>query len=224
AAYTVQIGDGDTLAPPALVGAALKTPRTEHTATRLSDETGADVLIIGGKDAAGLPVGTVEVFRPLSDEFEEVIGATMLVPRWGHIAVRLPGGFVLVLGGWQPDGLGGQMPVADMELYDPVLGRFTSAGRLASTAGVNDLTATPLPDGRVLLAGGRNEAGTPVSTTLIAQLDPANGRVNIIATNSLAAARAGQAAIALCDGTVLLVGGADGAPAERYNPPAAGRR
>jgi hypothetical protein len=171
-----------------------------------------------------MPVDTVEVFRPLSDEFREVTGATMLVPRWGHVAVRLPGGFVLVLGGWQPDGAGGRLPVADMELYDPVLHTFTSAGRLSSTAGLTDLTATPLPDGRVLLAGGRNQSGTAVSTTLIAQLDPANGRVNIIATNSLALPRAGHAAVSLCDGTVLLVGGAAGAPAERYNPPAAGRR
>jgi hypothetical protein len=149
----------------------------------------------------------------------------MQVPRWGHIAIRLSGGFILVVGGWEPDLLGGpDLPVSEIELYDPVLQRFTTVGQLTSTAGLNELTATPLPDGRILLAGGRNLAGVPVATTLIAQLDPANGRVNIIATDSLTTPRAGHSAVLLCDGTVLLVGGNDDAPAERYNPPAAGRR
>jgi hypothetical protein len=113
-----------------------------------------------------------------------------------------------------------------MELYDPVLGLFTLTGSLSPTAGLTELTVTPLPDGRVLLAGGRNQTGAAVATTLIAQLDPVNGRVNIIATNSLSVPRAGHSAVPLCDGTILLVGGTDdpAAPAERYNPPAAGRR
>jgi hypothetical protein len=224
-AWTLEIGEGDTLAQPTpLTLTELANPRTEHTATRLSDEQGADVVFIGGRDALGMPVDSVEVFRPLAEKFE-TLTAAMVTPRWGHVAVRLPGGFILIIGGYRPDELGGpDVPVTEMEIYDPVLSRFTSAGNLSATSGLTDLTATPLPDDRILIAGGRNEAGNPVATTLIAQLDPANGRVNILATDSLDEPRAGHSAVPLCDGTVLLVGGINGAPAERYNPPAAGRR
>ncbi len=224
-AWIFDIAEGGDLAAPVLLAEAMVIPRAEHTMTRLSDEPGADVLIIGGRDAAGQPVASVEVFRPLSDGFAPVVGAALQPSRWGHQAIRMPGGFVLVIGGWTT-GVPDPVRVPEMALYDPVLGQFIAAGRLSSTAGLTDLTVTPLPDGRVLLAGGRNESGSPVATTLIAQLDPVNGRVNIIATNSLSTPRAGHTAVPLCDGTVLLVGGTDdpAAPAERYNPPAAGRR
>ena len=105
-------------------------------------------------------------------------------------------------------------------------GAFTSAGVMPGRGGLTELTATPLPDGRVLLAGGRDADGNPVATVLIARLDPLSGLVDIVATDDLSVPRAGHAAVALCDGTVLVVGGTDdaSAAAERYNPPSIGRR
>ena len=103
---------------------------------------------------------------------------------------------------------------------------FVAVGDLPTGAGLIDATATPLPDGRILVVGGRPSPGAPaVATAVIARLDVIDGSVDVVATDRLAVARAGHQAALLCDGTVLVTGGADAVVrAERYNPPAAGRR
>ena len=196
--------------------------------TRLGDEVGADVLIAGGLDGLGAPVAQAELYRPLRQDFELVDGAALNVPRWGHAAIRLPGGSVLVVGGFAiaEDG-GDPVAVSTLELYDPVQGVFEVAGELPDSAGVTGMSVSTLPDGRVLLAGGLDAAGEPVATALIASLDSLNGEVNVSQTDPLAVARVGHGAARLCDGTILVVGGTgdEGAPAaERYNPPSANRR
>jgi hypothetical protein len=197
----------------------LSIARADHTMTRLGSELGADVLIVGGQDVAGVPIAEAELYRPLREVYEPVDGP-LLVPRWGHEAVRMPGGFVLIIGGLNP------APVTTLELYDPVQGVFSDAGSMPAGAGLTDFTVTPLPDGRVLLAGGLDAAGTPVAATHIARLDPIDGRVVVIPTEDMDVPRANHTAVQLCDGTTLVVGGTDveNAAAERYNPPSKDRR
>jgi hypothetical protein len=147
-------------------------------------------------------------------------------PRWGHQAVRLPGGSILIVGGFEPDPLNGPpLPVRELELYDPVQGQISAAGMLPDDAGVTEQSVTALPDGRIMLAGGRDPSGQPVSTVLIARLDSITGQVDLAVTDPLTTPRAGHEAVSLCDGTILVVGGTTeaSAGAERYNPPSAGR-
>jgi hypothetical protein len=217
--------------PPKLVFESIRFPRAGHTMTRLRDDVGADVLIVGGRDAFDVPVPKVEIYRPPREAFEclgdpamteeqkcQLGGAELLSPRWDHQAVLMPGGFVLVIGGRNPE------PVTSLELYDPVQGRFVPAGSLPAGAGVVDFTATSLPDGRVLVAGGHDEAGAPTDDALIIQ--SIDGRIVVVGTSPMEVPRAGHTAVLLCDGTVLVVGGTDDGThaAERYNPPSAGRR
>ena len=68
--------------------------------------------------------------------------------RNGHTATLLPGGEVLVAGGFQP--LSGIL--ASAELYDPATGTWSTTGSL-TTARLKH-TATLLPNGKVLVAGG----------------------------------------------------------------------
>jgi hypothetical protein len=92
---------------------------------------------------------------------------------------------------------------------------------------LTELSATPLPDGRVLLAGGRDIDGEPVPTVTLASFDPINGAVDLLATDALREARANHGASLLCDGTVLIAGGMTGGGStetERYCPPSTGRR
>lgn len=204
----------------------LAVPRTRHAMTRLGNEVGADILITGGRDAAGLAVAQSELYRPLSDAFEPIDAALLAIPRFAHRAVRLPGGFVLIVGGLAVNGDGSLSPVRELELYDPVQGQFRSAGILPSSSGVTGMSVTELPDGRFLLAGGEDIDGESVRTALIARFDPIDGVVDLSPTASLALARSHHAAVVLCDGTVLLAGGISvpTSQTERYNPPSSGRR
>lgn len=225
-AWLFGFADGNVLAAPRRLVVSLGEPRARHSMTRLGDEVGADLLIVGGRDNLGNAIADAELYRPLRESFEPLPAALLNIPRWSHAAVRLPGGFILIAGGLtNPIGGGDPIGVSELELYDPVQGRFNFAGVLPVGAGVTEMSVTPLPDGRVLLAGGRSTGGNPVDTALIARLDPINGQVDISVTNAMDHPRAGHRAVSLCDGTVLVAGGAQaGAPSERYNPPSAGRR
>ncbi|GAB4525956.1 MAG: hypothetical protein Tsb0020_43860 [Haliangiales bacterium] len=197
--------------------------RREHTMTRLGDDLGADVLIIGGRGQDGQPVAVGELYRPLRGRFELLDRAILTWPRWGHQAVRMQGDAVLVLGGVGSDG----RPVPELELFDPLQGRFDHVETLPEGAGLTDFSVTPLPDGRLLMAGGRDSNGEPVDTVNIVRIDAvSNGEVQVLSSDRMSTPRAGHSAVLLCDGTVLLAGGTEipASPSERYNPPARGRR
>jgi hypothetical protein len=201
--------------------ATLATPRADHTATRLGDDVGAPVLVVGGTDAAGAPVAVAELFKPLSGDLANpaTFAPAMIVPRRGHRAELMPDGSVLVIGGVDATG----QPVLTLERFVIDAG-FVSSGELPPNAGVVDITTTRLPDGRILIAGGRaTPGGAAVDTAVIARLDIVNGAVDVVQTDRLAAARAGHIAVPLCDGTVWISGG-ERPIAERYNPPPTGRR
>jgi hypothetical protein len=204
-----------------ILDVALTTPRHGHTATRLSDDLGAPVLIVGGKDAAGVPVATAELFRPLDESIAPGFSPPMIVPRYGHQVVRLPDGSLLVIGGRDAAGT----PVRTLERFT-LEGGFVPATTLPlpATAGVNLLSVTPLPDGQILLAGGVDQNETRVFSSFVAQGGFVSGSINILASHRLPSPRAGHQATVLCDGTVMLVGGSDSAePALRYNPTPVGR-
>jgi hypothetical protein len=198
----------------------LAHPRAEHTATRLGDDVGAPVLVIGGIGDTGV-VGIAELWKPLSGELSATFAPAMIVPRRGHRAELMPDGSVLVIGGVDAAGA----PVTKLERFVIDAG-FVDAGELPPGAGLIDATTTRLPDGRILIAGGRASVNGPaVDTAVIARLDVVNGSVDVVQTDRLASARANHVAALLCDGTVWISGGTDTAPlAERYNPPPTGRR
>jgi hypothetical protein len=204
------------------LGSALATPRSGHTATRLGDDVGAPVLIAGGENAAGDPIAAAELFKPLGGQLAdpELFKHDMKVPRRNHTAVLMPDGSVLFIGGF--DTL--DQPVKALELFSVDAG-FVPVGELPDGAGLVDFAATTLPDGRILLTGGRTSpGGQAVNNAYIVRLN-FNQTVDVVSTDHLAVARAGHQAVALCDGTVLISGGTTvQLPAERYNPPPDGRR
>jgi hypothetical protein len=112
------------------------------------------VLITGGSGNEG-PLSSAEMFRALPEEAFEPIPA-MQAARSGHACVLLGDGRVLVAGGESADA-----PAA--EVFDPAIQEWTA---IRSTTGERGpgLTATLLPDGRVLLIGGMTPARSSIPT------------------------------------------------------------
>jgi hypothetical protein len=143
--------------------------------------------------------------------------------RYGQTATLLPSGKVLIAAGIQhvPSPYGGfyiNVSLGYAELYDPASGLFSPTGSLGPR---EDHTATLLPNGKVLVAGGYFEDGEASATLASAELyDPATG--GWTSTGSLGAARRGATAILLPNGKVLVAGGYGVsnylASAELYNP------
>ena len=86
------------------------------------------------------------------------------------------------------------------ELYDPASGTWTATGSLDSTHSKH--TATLLPNGMVLIAGGYRKYGISASAELY---DPASGTWT--ATGRLNTARIDHTATLLQNGMVLVAGG-----------------
>ena len=179
---------------------SLPAGRMAQTSTRLSN---GKVLIAGGLDVATSldnPLASALLYDPATGMFTAT--GSMITPRFRHTATLLPDGKVLI-GGGVTTGSGG-VCTNTAELYDPSAnggaGAFTSAGTMDRMRG--DYTATLLPNGKVLLAGGSCSGG---STAEI--YDPASN--TFTPTGSMSAIRVGHTATLLANGKVLIVGGMD---------------
>ena len=118
--------------------------------------------------------------------------------RLNHTATLLENGKVLVAGGFNHRS--NPSLLASVELYDPATGTWTNTGQLAT--GRDGHTATLLPNGMVLVAGGQDSSGPSASVELY---DPATGAWTI--TGSLNNAREFHTATLLPNGKVLVAGG-----------------
>jgi len=156
-----------------------------------------NVLITGGDS----PTGTLNTAEVMSNAGIFSSAAQMQSPRSGHTATTLQDGRVLITGGITTTG-GGATNSA--ELYDPSANSWAlvSGSMLAARSGH---TASLLPDGRVLLAGGSNSGG-PVSALEI--FDPSSDSFS--GAGVLGSPVSQHAAATLADGRVLIAGGSDG--------------
>ncbi|MGH9223069.1 MAG: Ig-like domain-containing protein, partial [Acidimicrobiales bacterium] len=177
-------------------GPSLNSARHGHTATLLSD---GRVLVTGGgaATAPGQPavrLASAEIFNPSTGVWSAL--PDMSTRRFGHVAVRLNDGRVLLAGG---DDLA--VANSSAELFDPTTNTFTPTGSMS--VGRDGLAGASLPDGRVLVAGGGIRFGPLLSSA--ETYDPASGAWT--AAGSLAVARAYARAALLPGGQILIVGG-----------------
>lgn len=179
---------------------SLITDRADHTLTLLPN---GKVLAAGG--FTGSPDGPASPSAELYDPAMETWSGTGSLTTGRKLAkavlltVGPNAGKVLVVGGRDSSNL----PLASAELYDPQSGTWSSAGMLSAVRFVH--SATTLPNGKVLVAGGVTGT-TPLASAEL--YDPISGTWT--GTGALGVARGGHSATLLPDGRLLVAGGAGG--------------
>lgn len=194
---------------------SLMRGRASHAATLLPN---GKVLLTGG-DCEDSGAATAEVYDPAIGA--STLTGNMLECRFGHTATLLPTGQVLVVGGVNSMYLSNHRllspsmrytdyrVLSSAELHDPSTSTFTGTGGMA--IGRLGHTATLLPDGKVLVAGG--------SYYLAAEVyDPSTGTFSF--AGNMTTLRYYHTATLLSNGKVLLAGGGAGGSrsAELYDP------
>ncbi|WP_306581140.1 kelch repeat-containing protein [Dokdonella sp.] len=172
-------------------------PRSEAFATLLDD---GSVLISAGHEAGGAYVNSAEKFDPSTGAFADA--GEMF---WGYrsancgTATRLRNGSVLYAGCFS----------GTAEIYDPLLGTFTATGNMQEPVG--NYSASLLPDGSVLIAGGvvwDSDANAFVGRNTSEVFDPSTGQFTL--SGPMMTVRYRHAAASLGGGRILVAGGTKG--------------
>ena len=195
------------LDPAWTVSSAAFAARYAHTMTTLPS---GQLLVTGGyydaecSTCGAGPLASADLFDPATRTWAAAGG--LPVSRVGHAAALLPSGLVALFGGG-----GSSRPEV-----------FTGSGFRRSEASMAaqpvDLTATTLPSGKVLVAGGRD--GAPLATALL--FDDLADTFSAAGGGAMTVARARHTATRLPSGRVLVAGGSGAggalASAEVYDP------
>jgi hypothetical protein len=158
------------------------------------------VLAAGGSFPRAEISAEADLYDPETGQWTTT--GAMLVARFGHTATLLPTGKVLVVAG---EGFGSEplstRTLASAEIYDPATGQWHATGSLSNARVFH--TATLLASGQVLVVGGGDERGNPMSSAEL--YDPVAGTWTPAAP--MLAARTFHTATLLRSGAVLIAGG-----------------
>ncbi|WP_437813381.1 kelch repeat-containing protein [Sorangium sp. So ce1078] len=198
-----------------LTGGAMNVGRRGHTETLLPSGL---VLVTGGwgidvLEEKLLSLDSAELYDPVADAWS--LTGSMKHARTDHTATLLASGEVLVAGGLHPDPFEGDVRLETAELYRPAIGEWTDARPMQRARAYH--TATLLPSGEVLVAGGLYGDEDPANVELY---DPEADRWEL--RTPMRQPRASHAATLLSSGKVLVAGGTHiagpRATAELYDP------
>ncbi|HEY2712766.1 MAG TPA: kelch repeat-containing protein [Chthoniobacterales bacterium] len=191
--------------------ASMKQPRSAQSAILLRDGT---VLVSGGNmdrtpctgtdpTACVTTLATSEIYNPSTGQWTTV--GEMTIPRSFHTTTLLANGRVLATGGrihTGPDYFD-LKAIADADLYDPATGKWSATGTM--TISRTDHSASLLPNGQVLVAGGETVDFNGVTVASAELYNPVTGTWT--ATGSMFLSRERQTANVLQNGQVLIAGG-----------------
>ena len=195
--------------------------RAFFTATVLNN---GQVLAAGGRNRQQYGLPSAVLYDPASGTFSPT--GNLNTGRANFRATLLQNGQVLIVGGdeyvFTTSGTQ-HVCLSSAELYNPSKGTFTPTGSMHAQRCAYfspGFTATLLPNGKVLIAGGANANGQVPTAELY---DPSSGTFSL--TGNLNTPRLYHTATLLPNGQVLIAAGITGAStttylasAELYNP------
>jgi WD40 repeat protein len=133
--------------------------RYGHSITLLPN---GKVLVVGGYDGTN-ELSSAEIYD-LATGTWSAAGSTTDARFW-HTATLLPQGKVLVTGGFkEPYTIGSSDSLSSAELYDPATNTWSMTGSMRDARTIH--TATLLPDGRIMVAGGFGLTGYHATSEL----------------------------------------------------------
>jgi len=200
----------------------LETGRAGHTATLLPD---GSVLIAGGSrslpNGAGECLASAELYSTITQTSSDLMARMKAMTCHQHTATLLGSGKVLIVGrGNVTQTSSGLTAPCAAQLFSPTTKTFDCTKGM--TQSHMNHTATLLPDGMVMVAGGVTEeevvlnggfSSKGVITSAAEVYDAATGTFQPVP--SMMYARYGHTATLLSSGEVLIVGGRDEAGALR---------
>jgi N-acetylneuraminic acid mutarotase len=188
--------------------AGMTSPRINHTATLLPN----GIVLVAGGDNGSTILNSSELYDPDAGPTWSLTDVVMTSSRYNHTATLLPDGTVLVAGGRDGD----NNALVDAEIYDygdPDADTWSPAGSMKTSRYHH--TATLLPSGKVILAGGFTDGSSHIlaSAESYDPVKPGWRAAHIMNTD-----RNSHTATILTTGKVLLAGGGSNSDsAETYD-------
>jgi len=177
----------------------MTTSRTASTAALLPN---GKVLIAGGQSSTiGVMLASAELYDPSTGAFSAT--GSMTKPRYGYTETLLANGKVLIAGGTTNGDNTGTL--ASAELYDPASGTFALTGSL-NTGRFISSSAPLLPNGNVLITGGRDSMATILVSAEV--YNSATGTFSYAGTG-MSSRHFRATEVLLANGKVLIAGGDD---------------
>ena len=191
-------------------GPPLPGPRSGHSATLLPD---GSLAVIGGSDGTTVLASVLQLsFSGANARQFITLAATLATPCTGHQATSIPGGGVLVTGGF---GASGQ-PLAAAQLFDPASLSFGAALAM-TTARANHTATAYLLSGSayVLVAGGTGSSGALASGEIYV---PGTGFVALAAAMPSARQLHAANAVPSSSGSAVVLTGGQGSDGTAATP------
>lgn len=169
-----------------------------------------DLLDSAGSVSITVPFALIDEFYKTTDLANPEKCTELNHPRMGATATFLPQeNKVLIVGGMA---LGQAAPRyrRAIEMFDPRTGTFTEVGELKLELARAYHTASLLPDGGVLIAGGiseQNVSTASLRTAFIISQRDSSDRVKVSNTINMRKPRSGHRAVTIAGGRIVFIGG-----------------